>query len=465
MRTLDFGVATTMPPPHVQTAATAVRTRESKIPWGFAEFFVISQTALPALLYLQGSQNFRLSIRVAAFAISLAAFAWWQTQPQRVRPHPATHWVYAVMALLALMLFHPTTSSLVGGLAHMMVYFAVLAPMFWAPHFVRSPEHLARLLGLLLICSGVNSVVGVLQVYDPAMWMPRELSRVVTEGATGLGPVTYAGPGGRLIVRPPGLFDTPGAVAGPGMFAALLGVVFGLSAIPTWQRAGAFALSAAGIAAIYLSQVRVTLVIAVVMFAAYAAVLFLQRRTAKAVTLTIFAGGISVVSFVVALTLGGDSVLERVMTLFADDPMAVYYKARGNQLDYTLNEMLFEFPFGAGLARWGMAAGYFAGAALPRIWAEIQITGWLIDGGIVMVVLYTGALVVNALSEFRVAGTRTSPKIAACGAVVFAANLGVAIMIITFTPFVTQIGIQYWFLAGALHGVAARQRASDPAHG
>jgi hypothetical protein len=26
-------------------------------------------------------------------------------------------------------------------------------------------------------------------------------------------------------------------------------------------------------------------------------------------------------------------------------------------------------------------------------------------------------------------------------------------MCISFTPFVTQIGIQYWFLAGALHGV------------
>jgi hypothetical protein len=464
MRTLDFGAATVLPAP-VPRATPAARAQRARIPWGFAEFFVISQTALPALLYLPGSQNFRLSIRVAAFAISLAAFAWWQMQPQRVRPHRATHWVYAVMALLALMLFHPTTSSMVGGLAHMMVYFAVLAPMFWAPHFVRSPEHLARLLGLLLICSGINSVVGVLQVYDPALWMPRELSRVVTEGATGLGPVTYTGPGGRLIVRPPGLFDTPGAVAGPGMFAALLGVVFGLSAIPAWQRAGAFALSAAGVAAIYLSQVRVTLVIAVVMFAAYAAVLFLQRRTAKAITLGVFAGGIIAVSFGVALTLGGDSVFDRVMTLFADDPMAVYYKSRGNQLDYTLNEMLFEFPFGAGLARWGMAAGYFAGAALPQIWAEIQITGWLIDGGILMVGLYGGALIVNSLYELRIARTRTSPKLAACGAVVFAANLGVAIMVITFTPYVTQIGIQYWFLAGALHGVAARARASAHTHG
>jgi hypothetical protein len=29
-------------------------------------------------------------------------------------------------------------------------------------------------------------------------------------------------------------------------------------------------------------------------------------------------------------------------------------------------------------------------------------------------------------------------------------------MVISFTPFVAQMGIQYWFLAGALHGVAIR---------
>ena len=151
----------------------------------------------------------------------------------------------------------------------MMVYFAVMSPLFWAPSFVKTPEHLARLLGLLLICSGINSIVGVLQVYDPGRWMPAELSRVITDSSLGLGSVTYVGPNGRMIVRPPGLFDTPGAVAGPGMFAALLGVVFGLSALPLWQRAGAFALSGAGIAAIYLSQVRVSLVVTVFMFAVY----------------------------------------------------------------------------------------------------------------------------------------------------------------------------------------------------
>jgi len=40
--------------------------------------------------------------------------------------------------------------------------------------------------------------------------------------------------------------------------------------------------------------------------------------------------------------------------------------------------------------------------------------------------------------------------------VVLAANLGTAALIFSFVPFVTQVGIQYWFLAGALHGIAQR---------
>ena len=426
-------------------------------PWGFAEFFVISQTALPALLYLPGTQGFRLAIRFSAFAISLAAFAWFILQPTRSHAHPATKGVVGVMLLMGAMLAHPYTPSIVGGIAHTAVYFAVLAPVFWAPAFVRTPEQFARLMGLLLICSGINSVVGVLQVYDPGTWMPAELSRVITEGAIGLGPVTYIGPNGQTVIRPPGLFDTPGSVAGPGMFAALLGAVFGLSAIPLWQRAGAFLLAAAGVAAIYLSQVRVSLVILVLMIAAYGLILFVQRRAAKAAIFGGMAAGVIALSFFVAVTLGGESVVARVMSLFAEDPVSVYYRARGAQLDYTVSEMLYEFPFGAGLGRWGMAAGYFNPSNVPSLWAEIQITGWMIDGGVLMVALYGATLVYASIFDSRIARRTHLPRVAACAAVVFATNLGTLVMIISFTPFVTQIGIQYWFLAGALQGVVAGQ--------
>ncbi|HXG54996.1 MAG TPA: hypothetical protein VNJ03_06415 [Vicinamibacterales bacterium] len=449
------GNAQTLPSYAVPKANTG------RIPWGFPEIFVISQTALPALLYLPGTQGFRLSLRVSAFAISLAAFAWWLAQPNREPQHRAVPWLMAVMGLLGLMLFHPTTLSLPGGLAHAMVYFAVLSPILWAPAFVKTPEHFARLAALLLICSGVNSLVGVLQVYDPGTYMPTELSRIVTDSALGLGPVSYIGPNGQVIVRPPGLFDTPGAVAGPGMFAALLGAIFGLSAIPIWQRIGAFLLSGAGLAAIYLSQVRISLVICVLMIGLYGLLLLLQRRPAKAMVFGGLAGGVIALSFLVAFTLGGDSISDRVMTLFSEDPLSVYYRARGVQLDYTMSEMLFEYPLGAGLGRWGMAAGYFGTGSVPSIWAEIQITGWMIDGGVPMLVLYGGALVATSYAEFRIARKMHLPRLAACGAVAFAANLGTAVMIISFTPFVTQIGIQYWFFAGALHGVVCAARAQD----
>ena len=73
-----------------------------------------------------------------------------------------------------------------------------------------------------------------------------------------------------------------------------------------------------------------------------------------------------------------------------------------------------------------------------------------------MVLLYSAALVVVALAQWRVAVVPQDQRLATCGAVILAANLGTAAMIFSFTPFVAQMGIQYWFLAGALHGVAVR---------
>jgi hypothetical protein len=364
------------------------------------------------------------------------------------------------MIILALSLFNPETTSLVGGFAHAMLYVAVMSPLFWAPGFVRTPEHLARLLGLVLVCSGINAMVGVLQVYDPGRWMPSELSRIVTASG-GMGPVSYVGPNGQLIIRPPGLFDTPGAVAGPGMFAALLGAIFGLSAIPLWQRIAAFGLSAAGVAAIYLSQVRVSLVVTVFMCGIYALTLLAQKRVAKATSFGVLAGGLIAAAFVLAVSLGGQSVSERFMTLVGGDPFGVYHKARGVQLDYTFTELLYQYPLGAGLGRWGMAGGYFGTPGAPSLWAEIQMTGWMIDGGVLMIVVYMGAVIVSAASQFRLARRTEYPRVAACAAVIFAANLGIAAMVISFTPFVTQIGIQYWFLAGALHGVASNYKLQD----
>jgi hypothetical protein len=425
--------------------------------WGFAEFFVISQTVLPAILILPGTQVIRLPIRMSAFLLPLGAFAWWNINSEiNTRPSRVQSWVLAIMFLLAVMLFHPQTPSFLGGLAHAAVYFAVMAPLFWAPEFVKTPEQLARILWLLLICSGVNAIVGVLQVYDPQRWLPAEFSSLFTTGGMGLGPLSYMGPNGKVIIRPPGLFDSPGSVAGPAAYAALLGLVFAISSLPAWKRLLSLIFAGAGLAAIYLSQVRVSLASTLLMMGVYALVSARQGRVARATQFAIFGGALAVGGFMLAMALGGQAIVDRFMTLVAGDPLTVYNGARGVQMQVTFNDLLIQYPFGQGIGRWGMAAGYFGTFARPEesLWAEIQFTGWMIDGGILMIALYCGALVVTGFAEYRVAMMRQFPRLAQCGAVIFAANIGTAALCFSFTPFVAQVGIQYWFLAGALHGVA-----------
>jgi hypothetical protein len=436
--------------------------------WGIAEVFVIAQTALPSILYLPGTQAFRLPLRIGAFLISTALLAYWfftTTQRERREKHPSVAWALAALAYVALMAFHPSTSSMTVAVAQFGLYLSVLAPLFWAPWLVRSPIQLRRLMAILLVCNGINSIVGVLQVYDPQRFLPAEFSRLITSSSAGLGPVTYRGPNGELIVRPPGLFDTPGAVAGPGLYAALLGLVFAATRFKIWQRALSVLLALSGFAAIFLSQVRVSAVVAVGSTVVYALVVAYQRRRGTAAAFA----GVAVASLIgalgLAVALGGSSISTRLSTLFTTDPVRVYSTARGVQLAVAFTDTLFQFPFGAGLGRWGMVTLYFGSPTLdaPSLWAEIQLAGWMIDGGLILLALYCAALIAAALFEFRVATRDPDPLLRASAAAVFAANLGTLALIFTFTPFVTQAGLQYWFLAGALFGVVRGTRAAEAA--
>jgi hypothetical protein len=197
--------------------------------------------------------------------------------------------------------------------------------------------------------------------------------------------------------------------------------------------------------------------VSVLMFAAYVLILMSQNRRARAIMFALVAGAIVVSTFSFALVLGGESIAERTMTLFQDDPVSLYSSSRGGQLSYTFGELLRTYPLGAGLGRWGMIAAYFGAGARPDgtpLWVEIQVAGWSVDGGFVLLGLSIAALLVTLLTESQTAREDPDARVRACAAVVLAANLGTAALIFTFTPFVTQIGLQFSFLAGALHGLA-----------
>jgi hypothetical protein len=426
-------------------------------PSGLLEWFAISQTALPALLYLPGNQSFRTLIRAAAFAVSLLAFGHWFVgrRPRFPVRHPALPWLAGVLCILAAMIAHPDTYSIVAGLGQMALYFAVFSPIFWVPSLVGNRRSLIRVLAILLICNGINSVVGVLQVYDADRWMPAEFSSSFQADSLRFATSVYVGPNGRLIVRPPGLYDTPGAVCGAGTIAALLGLIFCLEKIAAWKRAIALALALAGMSAIYLSHVRASFLVVLIMMAAYVMMLAYQKQKLRVTGFLGLSGGLLATALSVATILGGDSIQQRFMSVFQGDPREVYAENRGNQLQSAFTDLLTEYPMGAGLARWGVMAGVVGTPVSKQLWAEVQPAAWILDGGLILLIFYSGALFATLRWELKLVRSLSDPDDRLWAAAVAAANIGTLALIFTFVPFSTQVGLQFWFLEGLLHGAMA----------
>src|SRR5436190_391582 len=284
------------------------------MPSGFVEWFALGQTLLPALLFLPGSQAYRLPIRTGAYAVSLFAFGlWWFGRGGRRRgKHPATGWISLMMVWLALMMFHPDTGPIVG-VAQIALYVAILCPVFWAGSYVFNRQRLMRALVVLLACNGVNSIVGVMQVYDPERWLPRQLSGVYLGqgGEMMLASSTFVGLNGRVMVRPPGLFDAAGAVAGAAMVATILGLVFCLEPIAWWKRGVSLGFSLAGMSALYLSNVRAAFVMTLGMMVAYLALLVMQNQRKRVIGFGVLGFGMVLIGFSIATSLGGDSIADR----------------------------------------------------------------------------------------------------------------------------------------------------------
>jgi hypothetical protein len=428
--------------------------------WNFAEWFVLSQTLLPALLYLPGSQVFRIEIRMAAYGISLGAlfYTWFSRKKGAAfASHPAVPCLVVTIGYLCLMLLHPQTNSVVAGSAQIALYLSIMAPVFWAPSFVKSPERLRRVLWLMLVCNGINAFFGVMQVRDPGTWMPRDFSAVTEGSEFGLDAVSFRGPNGETIVRPPGLGDAPGAVSGPAALALFLGLVFTVEKGKWWQRilGGVFAIL--GAAALFFSEVRSLFLISIGILIVYLLLQVFQGRYRQALLLTGIAITVIVVAFLRSSSMGGEGVVDRIATIFEDDPVTFYQKNRGGQVVDSFSEILPEYPLGAGLGRWGMINLYFgsrSSTAPPPIWVEIQIPAWIVDGGVPLLILYSLALWITFSHQVRVVFRGRDPKVQVLATIILATNVGVACLCLSYPVFVSPLGAQFWFLSGALYGVA-----------
>ena len=218
-----------------------------------------------------------------------------------------------------------------------------------------------------------------------------------------------------------------------------------------------------GLFCIYLSQVRSILALSAISMVFLALVLI---RTAQIARLTMMVSSVTalfIATFSWAVAIGGQSTLNRITSLFAGSAHQVYQENRGHFLQDTINHLLPKYPLGAGLGRWGMMNNYFGDNTYLEsqpIWVEIQWTGWLLDGGVPLILAYVAALYLAGITAWKIAINRKLGDFALWGGLVFAYNLGAIAITFNYPIFNSQGGMELWLLNGALF-VAANNTKND----
>ena len=425
------------------------------------QLFLAIQFLWGMALFLPGAQGFRFAVRALPYVSALAFLVMFELNRSKRGPLPTgAGWLLAALLLLVLNLFHPTSQPY-AGIAQCIFQLSIAAPIFWMHKAVRSPRQLEKLLALVLVMNFVSAGLGVLQVYYPDRFMPPQLNYQL--GDNMLEALSYVGADGRIIVRPPGLSDTPGGAALAGGLTALLGLGFALHTRKLWQTTAVTVMSGVGLAAVYLTQVRSVLLMTIGAIALIGVLALRQGRVMRASLGLAIAGALVVGSFMWASSVGGASVESRFLNIRDQGAMATFRANRGDFLSSTLGELLDKYPLGAGVGRWGMMHQYFGDPFMPgaeSIWVEIQPTGWLLDGGVPMWILYGGAIVLSLISVLGFAFS-PNPAVAELAPIVFAIQLFIAGMSLSGPSFNTQIGIIFWAVGAALFG-AARGAAAEP---
>lgn len=425
------------------------------VAWGWLEFFVLVQVLWGVLLFLPGSQAYRIYIRGFPYVASLIALGACMRSTGADSGAPGARWILASLAIMAASLAHPAT-WLVSGIAQIVFQLSIAAPVFWTARNWLTSERLERVLLLVFAANCLSATLGLLQVYYPATFMPPEFSRLALRiNADIVGSLTYIGADGREIIRPPGLSDIPGGAAVSATVTALLGFAFATRAHANHRRRLMFLAAAIiGLTVVYLTQVRSMLVMICICMMAAGAVRLRQGRVAHTAWIAGAAVAVVLASFTWAVAVGGESVVERVQSMLDVGVVQSYQENRGIFLTYTLQELLYEYPFGAGLGRWGMMSAYFGEPTnwqFPALWAEIQLTGWLYDGGVLLWISYAAAIAAAVYHTYRIAGA-SEPYLGDLATMVLSVQVLIIGLCFTGLVFNTQMGIVFWLLSASVYG-------------
>ena len=432
--------------------------------WGALEAFVLAAYLSSALLFLPGAQHYRAIVRGLPYAASLLLLGWWLVRGAPVRwDRSGAIALACALAILAIGLAHPHT-TLFCGVTQIVFQLAITGPYFWLEGHTIDPSRVRRLLAMIFLVNAASAGAGLLQFHYPEHFMPPAFSEDLFRTEGYMESLTYTDATGRKVFRPPGLTDMPGGAAVGCAITAVLGLVF--AAQPGKRlpyRLACVALAGLGLYTLHLTLVRSMLLSVVAVFAVACLLLARQARLRHGLFLATTASLLLVGSFVLAVSSGGKGVFQRVTGLVETGVINSYQRNRGAFVEYTLTRAIFEYPFGAGVGRWGMMSYYFRrfdANPSPPLYAEIQITGWVLDGGMPLLIAYVAAIASTLLGLYRLAA-RGNRRIAYPALVVLCINLVVVVQANAGLTFNTAEGMQFWFVSGLIFRAAASAPAKQ----
>ena len=410
--------------------------------------FVIAQIVFQTVLLIPGLGPGRTVLRAATFASSILFLL---VVPGRGRAYPLAPLIAVIIGIVTLELLHPGLNTPLAGVAQVALYVAIWGPVFWVVRVAVTPLVLANVLMLLWAFHATSAAAGVLQVYSPERFAPEPefVKQLLGESAEGLMVQLHDG---TQVFRPFGLTDSPGGAAVSGAFAVLIGsLLIGARGriIPVLGTASV----AVGLFCIYLSHIRSLLVVTVVSVVGLVAVLVVRGQVSRAVGIVALTGLAAVGGFLWASAMG-TGVAARFETLLQERPLTVYYANRGVFLEETFDVYVFRYPAGAGLGRYGMTNLYFGTASnpdSPPLWAEIQSTAWVFDGG-VLLLLAGYAAVIGATGLATVLALRVRDRsLAVIAAAIAGFDLSILVNTFGYSNFLSQGGMMFWVLNAALY--------------
>lgn len=435
----------------------APMTRDTLIIIGFLVGEIIAQIALLS----PSADAIRIPLRAFPFAGSIAML-FLTGRRHRLRLHPAAPMLSIAVIIVAVGIFHPERNTIRATLATVGMYAAIALPVIWVCQ-LRIDETLFRRIVLVFWSFNVASaLVGVGQTLQPDwQWLQPNLSLVVqnfNDGGEGL-KISLAN--GARVFRPMGLSDQPGGAAMSGLVSIVFGMALLMSTRKIWLKAAVIIAWGLGLYCILLSQVRSVLVMTGVCVIAFTFMMARRGEFSRLVGVLVSLGAVVAVAGTAAVTIGGETVTSRLMTLVEEDPTTVYMSNRGFFMEYTIRYAIPQYPVGAGPGRWGMMNYYFGSQDDPQsqpLWSEINWTAWTYDGGIPLLVTYVGAIGIALWQAWKIGRDRANGTMGQWGAVMFAYNIGCLAVTFNCNLFMGQSGLDFWLLNAAMFAAAERER-------